>query len=287
MTISLSTPVALIAPASPKHTTTPKKQLERLVGQQYESISLKIQSGSSLCQDAARIVAEYALEPRLTSWYTALEKIDRLPEEIPALSEADIAFLNSPCPKQICDKRKPNGELYSIIEKCALILIPETLVNLKDLEDVVKPYGEKLYSKDKNPLRLRDVGGGKIDSDYLTTPFGPTHWELHTNVLAATRRQRLRDQVDLIRDLARETGRDWQVQELSGTVAAIFFMQIGIGETLYSMNKNNDGYNNSTRVRGVGVFSLCTLDVAASLDGVSIRPSANFSKSGLGACLKL
>jgi hypothetical protein len=246
--MSLLPPHLATAPLDPKaHWITPEEQLE-LLDQAKPFIIEKIRAASTLVKDLANLVAEYAEESRLTSWYNGLKTIKKLPPKIPPLPEHIRKILNNRCPKQICDKMKSDGSFYTIGEKCTLTLVPEELENINKFQTVVKSHREMQDPKDGNLLQF-DFFLDTAQAQYGDVAFEPTHWELQTDVVLA-RSTNWENQAAAVDALAKETSVGWEVPELRGTLAAIFIKNIATGESIYQAgNQQNGNVSTSTRVK--------------------------------------
>jgi hypothetical protein len=183
-----------------------------------------------------------SLPPELTTWYKALKLIDKLPKKMPPLPQNSFQILDGNCPKQICDKIKPDGTAYKIKEKCTLLLVPQELEDPDKFEKVVKSYGEKHYPENANPLQYRCFWD-EAREQHGKTPFGPTCWILHTNdVLEGSRNKSWAQQAAMVDTLARETFVNWQVPEsFWETFLTITLTEIGTGTRLYPLGNRQNG----------------------------------------------
>lgn len=267
--------VEVRAPLDPKaHWITPDEQLRRLT----LPVAEKIDKISGLIPGVADIVASYVPDSKLTSWHTGLMLIERLPKKIPPLPRHIHQILNSPCPKKVCSKMKPDGTFYMIREKCTLMLVPEELETLNKFERVVKIYGEKQYPENENPLQFRFFWN-RARQEHGDIPFEPTHWVLHTDdVLETSRDKSYQEQADLVHSLAQETFVDWEVPNLRDTIATTFLKKIATGESVYQEgNDQNGNIDTFTRVKeathdrrlAAGHFAPAGLSVSYYFDGSS------------------
>lgn len=234
-------------PMDPKASwITPEEQLKQLVS----PLANRVDEISGLIPDCANIVAQYAIDPKLTEWYTGLKRIGRLPKKLPPLPHHIHQILNSKCPGQICDKMKSDGTFYTVGEKCTLMLIPEELENINQFEKVIRFYGKMQYPRNKNPLQFRYFCHRL---EYGNIPFGSTHWVLHTDdVLENSREKSYQKQADLVHSLAQETLVDWQIPNLQDTIATIFLKKIATRESLYPRDRDPNGiFHTYTRVREI------------------------------------
>lgn len=189
-----------------------------------------------------RLLEPSPLPPNLTTWYKALKRIGKLPKIIPPLPRHIDQIFEGKCPKQICNKIKPDGTAYKIKEKCTLILVPQELENPAEFEKVVESYGKKNYPKNENPLQYQYFLN-EAHEEHGKTPFGPTCWILHTNDILEDSRNKTWDQQAAIVDaLARETFVDWQVPEAFWeTFLTIALTEIGTGKRLYQICNEQNG----------------------------------------------
>ncbi|OGN56859.1 MAG: hypothetical protein A3D96_07400 [Chlamydiae bacterium RIFCSPHIGHO2_12_FULL_44_59] len=187
------------------------------------------------------LAAEHLLSPPLTTWYKALKVIKKLPDKIPPLPRDIHNILNSQCPEQICSTVKPDGTVYTVGDKCTLMLIPESLQNINQFAGIVR-------SCDINPFLNFDHS---VRLEHANLPFESTHWVLHTNdVLENSQNTTYLQQVQLVHSLAQKTIVDWQVPRLHDTIATIFLKKIATGDSLYpGGNEQNGNRYSYTHVR--------------------------------------
>lgn len=273
-------------PPDPKaHWITPNEQLRQLAFPEVERRT----EVSRLIPDLTDIVASYVLDPKLTTWCTSLKLIKRLPKKIPPLPRDIHQILNSPCPRKICSKKKPDGTFYTVGEKCTLTLVPEELGTINAFERDVRAYGEKQYPENENPLQFC-----YFMDDYRAVHenvlFGPTYWQLHTDsILERSRDKTYVTQAALVDDLARETLVDWQVPGLRDTIATIFLHKIGTGESLFQIeNDQDEEVHTYTRVKETARhYRLMIGSYAPSGVNVNYCPDIYDERIGVAARLKL
>lgn len=234
-----------------------------------------------------RLLDPGPLPPHLTTWYKALKRIGKLSEKIPPLPRNISQIFEGKCPKQICNKIKPDGTFYKIKEMCTLILVPQELENPGEFEKVVKSYGEKHYPEDENPLQYRCFWNAAREQ-HGNTPFGPTCWILHTNdVLEDSRNKTWDQQAAIVDALARETFVDWQVPEsFWETFLTIALTEIGTGKRLYQIgNEQNGGL--STYARGKQMTQGYRLAVGGSApSGVGVDGGYDYASKRIGVAAR-
>jgi len=201
---------------------TPQEQLDRLTSlssvtaliNQVIPINAICALISSYCRN--KLENEVRI---LRDWYIALEKLDRLPKQIPPLPDNILEILSRPCPDRIHEKKKEDGTSYTIGETCSLILAPQELGNISTINEIMLNYGKRHWFG----LRLHD----NIISKYANSPISPTHWVLFTNKnLEDSANCKFMDQEVIIANLAREMGLPWKHSNLRDFSLCIFFEYI-------------------------------------------------------------
>jgi hypothetical protein len=237
-----------ISSQAPVNWITPEEQFERLTGipkclvssvaesairtgsdpvpEEGEGGSLSRFSLFDLCVN--KMVHSYPL----TNWYIALAKLNALPRLIPSLPENICEIFEGACPAY----RDPN---INIKNTHMLSLIPEEFETLNHLEnDILKPYGEANYPKDRNPLRFESP---VIQEGYAYAPFAPTHWVLMTkDVLPESLSKTWDEQVALVDALSRQALVNYEIPTLQECLVALITHKVATGEPLYSAGANWD-----------------------------------------------
>lgn len=228
MSYSVSLELARTQASSSKaNWITPKESLKQL----RSPLIKKIDEISKLIPDVAALVAQY--DQRHTEWYTALKLIGRLPKKIPPLPPNIHKILNKPCPKEICNTKKPDGTFYTVGEKCTLMLVPEELGTLNEFEKAVKAYGKTKYPEDQNPLQFQYFWNAALQ-EHGNVRFKPTHWVLHTDdVLEKSQNKSYKKQEGLVQSLAKRTSVKWKVPNFHDTITTIFLKKLATGKSLY------------------------------------------------------
>ncbi len=187
-----------------------------------------------------RLVEPSPLPPILTNWYTALERIQALPDEIPALPRNIHQILGSNCP---IHSNKRIGETHS------LYLIPPGTLN--GLEECVSAYGQTLYPNE-NPLKFRYFWDA-ARQEHANVQFNEHQWVLISNdVLPGSRNQSYEKQAQMVADLSANSFTNYQVPSLREASAAIFLHKVATGESLYQAgNEQNGVVYTYTRVKEI------------------------------------
>lgn len=256
---------------------TPSEQLEILASpivsqrlrEQVEGLDAVPKSLIDQIHRSARQSILHLVEPRplpsnLTNWYTALKRIEALPEKILPLPLNIYEILNSQC---------PIGPSRKIEETHSLYLIPPGALN--ELEQRVRDYGQKFFQGD-NPLKFRYFWDD-ARQEHADIPVGEPRWVLITNdVLPGSRNQHYSKQEQMITDLNAKNGTNYQVPTLRETAAALFLHKIATGRSLYQAGNNGQNGNQYTYTRVaettydwrlmVGGFAPSGLDITDCFD---------------------
>jgi hypothetical protein len=235
------------APLDPKADwITPEEQLNRL----YLPIAKEVSRLSALIPDVAKLVAQYAADEPVSSWYTAHYRLKSLPKKIPPLPRDIHDILDSKCPIY-GDQVKADGTPYKIKDTHFLSLIPEEFGTINRLErDVLKPYGEKEYSEGENPLQIRYFWNVARE-EHADASYPETEWVLMTNtVLPESRNKTWGKQVALVDALSQKALVKYEIPTLKQSFAAITTDMVATGERRYqSGNDQNGNVSTYTRVK--------------------------------------
>ena len=183
----------------------------------------------------------HSLPSNFTNWYTALKRIDALPDKIPALPLNIHEILRSACPIFSTDKT-----LRTIGETHSLYLIPPGTLN--ELEQRVSRYGQQFF-QGENPLKFRYFWN-EARQEHGDIPVDEPRWVLITNdVLLGSRNQPYERQAQMITDLNERNSTNYQVPTLRETVLSLFLERIATGTSLYQEgNEQNGNQYTYTRV---------------------------------------
>jgi hypothetical protein len=278
---------------------TPDQQLERFAALTPEFRAIDALEIPQL-HNVTGIVVSYLLEGAFINWYIKLKKLNKLPKKMSPASAEMVQFLASPASKRICAKQKPDGSAYTIAETCAVSLALREFGTVNEMEATFTAYGEKHYPTNQNPLKFR-LFFYKAREDHGDTSPEPTHWLVQTKtVLENSRNKKTKDQEDLVAELAKETGQDWQFPQLRGSTLTIFSSRVASEEILYEeataangdlatytrVKEKTQGYHAQAYNLLVGGSSGhraegdSTLDYGAYVHNIDDQPNVKF---GVGA----
>jgi len=232
----------------------------------------ELQSGKKLFD---MVVEQHLAQPRqlpsnLTNWYTALQRIDALPEKIPPLPLNIHEILGDKCP---IDPSRKIGETHS------LYLIPPGSLN--ELEERVRAYGQEFF-QGENPLKFRSFWGD-ARQEHAGVVADEPQWILITNdVLPGSRNQPYAKQEQIITDLNAKNGTDYQVPTLRETVLAMFLHKITTHVSLYPEGNEQNGnlYTYTRVVEKIRDWHLVVGGFAPS--GLSVNDHDDYDNETLG-----
>ncbi len=172
----------------------------------------------------------------------------------PPLPKDIYEILNSPCPIFLGKK---------VRETHMLVLIPETVngkpLNLTTLGELVK------VPKEGHATQYRNILDEILNDEHANQATTQPHWVLMTmDVIPESRNESYLDQHDLITELVKQTGINYEVPNVLDEVICIFMHHIGDGKRLFAdkpwtytrCQENVQSYQII-----VGGFSLAGLDV--------------------------
>jgi hypothetical protein len=262
---SMAIPAPSAAQPQPREWITPQAQLDRLLKSNAQPIAYPV-SQASICPDTynqgtklgiANIISQYAVEalsPKLTNWHTALQRMNALPDKVPALPWNMPQILDGKCPIR-GDEKKPDGTHYKLSHTHLLYLIPP--MSLNELEARVRTYGKqalnnqgkKLYP-DQNPLQFRYFWDA-ARQEHGDIPSNEYQWILISNdVLPESRNRSYQEQAQKVAALSKKAFVNYEVPSLYAAAAACFLHKVATGESLYQAgNEQNGNIHTCTRVK--------------------------------------
>lgn len=202
MTIQI-TPV----PYQKRDWISPGTQLDILWAKTEE----KLQNLNTLIPKCGETVLEYTNEKWVSNWYTALKKLNVLPELIPPLPENIATIMESPCPIY-------GGDLQ-IKDTHFLQLIPVEFKNLHHLEyRILRPYAEQ--NPDKKFLRFKEFPR-EIYEDQRDVPFLIPQWVLMPKeILPESRTKNWYEHIKSIETLSQKSLPKYEIPTLQQFFAA-------------------------------------------------------------------
>ncbi len=143
----------------------------------------------------------------------------------PPLPKDIYEILNSPCPIFLGKK---------VRETHMLVLIPETVngkpLNLTTLEELVKAPKEGHATQYSD-----DISGEILNDEHANQATAKSHWALMTmDVIPESRNKSYSDQHDLITELAKQTGINYEVPNVLDVAICILMHYIGDGKRLFT-----------------------------------------------------
>lgn len=266
---------------------TPQQMLERCIKPNPEIMAALIgtqqEPGALPVQAVASIVAQYALDnlnPNLTNWYTALDRLNMLPRKVPSLSIEQI--LESNCPTRE-GQVKEDGTYYKVSDTSFLYLRPRGTLN----EFVARAgaYGE-IHLKEyggKNPFGFSYFWNKKPSSVNFEEP----QWVLLSKgLLDKSCNKTYLAQIQMIEEISKKTFVNYEIPTLFEVVTTVFLHKLVTGESILPAVEMEPVY---TRVQNtfqdchliVGGFASNGLvvyiaDKTCREDGIGIMVSRKF-----------
>jgi hypothetical protein len=218
--------------------------------------------------DVAVMVAQYYLDltSELTNWYTALQRLNQLPERMPPLPWNIIQILRGEC--SIFSEQLPPDEVpLKMIETGVLYLMPDDTVN--EFEAVVRAYGAQHYPADANPLQFRYFWP-EARAEHGNTA-SKMHWVWMTRtVIPESRNKPVAEQEALIASLNAKSFVEYEFPTLPDASKVLFLHKVATGESLYEEgNEQNGNIWTYTRVQEATEGYLLTVGGSAP-DGLRV-----------------
>src|SRR5690348_11017261 len=134
--------MSVTAISAERNWITPQQQIDPLIKPNPEIIAVLTgtlqEPGQWPVLEIASLLAQYAVSTHFTNWYTALDRLNMLPEKLPFLPIQEI--LESNCPLRQGEK-KADGTYYKVKDTSLLYLTPCTTFN--KFVKHVSAYGEE------------------------------------------------------------------------------------------------------------------------------------------------
>jgi len=245
---------------------TPQQQLNCLTS----DLSQTIEALQFIPFAVANIIALYASDPNLVSWYTSLECLKALPKgKIPRLPGNIDQILNAKCPF-FGHRVKPDGSYYKVTDTHVLTLIPEELGTLNLFEKCIKSYGQEHKLTDVEALQFRYFWE-PARLEYGNARFERTHWELITTmVLAGSQFLTPAVQKARIASLAKKVYVVYQPLSLKNTIVALFLHKLAMGISLYPKGKKEDGSDAAFTLVQESLQGRCLIVGSFAVNGLHV-----------------